>query len=124
MAEKAVKNANAKELLGGISKRFNTIETSQLTPGPGFYYQEKNPLPKLSNSVFVSKTKRNYELSGYDEGPGIGYYNSINFGSIGNKARVERGGGSSLFRFLSIDPNKKPGFQSASRRFHIKSILL
>jgi len=120
MADKILKKAGIKDKLGGVSKRFNQLN-SYFTPGPGSYYKNESELSKKLNAAFIPKAKRNFNLIPNDIGPGIGHYNTNEFNTIGKGTQVKKGGGNSLFKFLSIDPSKRPAFQSVSPRFHLKS---
>jgi len=127
MADKiASKKASKNMQFGGLSKRFNEPDPEQSTPGPGAYLSVKKKHYKKANAVFESRTKRNFEESQKpDNLPSFGLYNVNKYKEISpNKNRIEKGGGSNLFRFLRLNPGKKPIFQSVSPRFSTKSILV
>ncbi len=136
MADKIAKKPGIRQQLGGLSKRFFDPSCNDTTPGPGSYLRESEAVthqnsrrknryhpPKFrkANAVFISKTKRDFGQP-KDEAPATGLYDSHQMTAFGNGSRVERGGGTSLFRFLRLNPGKRPVFQSASPRFSEKSI--
>jgi hypothetical protein len=111
MAEQC-KKVGLRERLGGVGKRFDNPRSSNFTPGPGYYSYNDTSSPKQSTFVFRSKTRRDLNEAPQEE---MGKYYDCGYNDIGNKGR--RGGGQVLFKFLSVEDNKKPAFQSLAPRF-------
>lgn len=103
------KKVGLRERLGGFGKRFENPRSSNFTPGPGYYSYENASSPTHSSAVFKSKTKRDGDSKGE-----TGCYYNCAYGNIGSRAR---GGGNILFKFLSVENNRRPAFQSAAPRF-------
>ena len=117
MATEARKNIGLKGKIGGVSKRFNSLNSSYNTPGPGYYLDQNNKYAKGLSAAFASKTKRTFVELNKKIVPDMCSYNSSVWNNLGCEAKFIKGGGNNLFRFLSIKSDKKPAFQSGTSRF-------
>ena len=70
--------------------------------------------------MFISKTKRAFNKNLKEDSAEIGNYDLNKYGNIGIKAKIDKGGGSNLFKFLNVNNKKQPVFQSSSPRFSKK----